>query len=198
MTDVHIWHGGRLDDLQDALVRTWLPGLRLRSDMSWGPAGTAVLDVDSAVGRVVIKAGGASNHHIDREIEAFHGFTAPLTRNGTASRLLHHNRDAKLLVIAYLDGSLVQGSAAEFSPDTYVQAGRLASALHRQRSVWMPPGIAMRSPNPLHGWTSRTTYRQRWRPGYVAFSLPTRQHLWSWCPHTATGNLATGSSRTTR
>ena len=132
MTDVHFWHGGRLDDRQDALVRTWLPGLRLRADMSWGPAGTAVLDVDSAVGRVVIKAGGASNHHIDREIEAFHGFTAPLTRTGTASRLLHHDRDAKLLVLAYLDGLLVQGSAAEFSPDTYVQAGRLARTLHRQ------------------------------------------------------------------
>lgn len=132
MADVHFWHGGRLDDRQDALIRSWLPGLHLRSDMSWGPAGTAVLDADSERGRVVIKAGAASNHHIDREITAFQGYTAPLTRSGTASRLLHHDRDAKLLVVGYLEGSLVQGSDAEFAVDTYVQAGRLARALHGQ------------------------------------------------------------------
>lgn len=132
VSGVHCWHRGRLDDRQDALVRSWLPGLRLRADMSWGSAGTTVLDADSDRGRVVIKAGTATNHHIDREIAAFQGYTDRLTHGGTASRLLHHDRRAKLLVLAHLEGSLVQGSAAECAPDTYVQAGRLARVLHGQ------------------------------------------------------------------
>lgn len=143
---VHSWHDGRLDDRQDALARSWLPGLRLRADMSWGPAGTVVLDADSDRGRVVIKAGTASNHHIDREIAAFRGFTDCLTRTGCASHLLHHDAHAKLLVLAYLEGSLVQGSAAEWAADTYVQAGQLARVLHGQAhrvdSTWDRNAVA--------------------------------------------------------
>ncbi|WP_234880075.1 phosphotransferase family protein [Mycolicibacterium litorale] len=80
----------------------------------------------------MIKAAGPDNHHIGREITAHQGFTDCLARTGRAARLLHHDRPANQLVMEYLHGSLVQGSVAEFEPDTYWQAGRLARAFHGQ------------------------------------------------------------------
>lgn len=100
--------------------------------MSWNLVDTTVLDVDSERGRVVVKAAGPDNHHIGREIAAYQGFTDCLARAGHAARLLHQDRDANLLVVRYLDGSLVEGSDAEFICDTYRQAGRLARVFHDQ------------------------------------------------------------------
>ncbi|MGE2717530.1 phosphotransferase family protein [Mycolicibacterium litorale] len=100
--------------------------------MSWDLVDTVVLDVDTERGRVVIKAAGPHNHHIGREITAYQGFTDCLARRGHAAQLLHHDRDANLLVIQHLRGSLAQGSDAESTPDTYWQAGRLARAFHGQ------------------------------------------------------------------
>src|SRR5687767_12352446 len=100
--------------------------------MSWNLIDTVVLDVDSERGRVVIKAAGSHNHHIGREITAYQGFTDCLARTGHAARLLHHDRTANLLVIEYLDGSLVMGSDVEFAHDTYRQAGTLARVFHEQ------------------------------------------------------------------
>ncbi|WP_083443238.1 phosphotransferase [Mycolicibacterium aurum] len=126
------WHRGRLSDPQAAQIVRWLPQVRLRRDASWNLVDTAVLDVECATGRVVIKAGGPANHHIGREITAYGGFTDCLARTGHAPRLLHHDRTLNLLVVDYLDGSLVQGSVAESTPATYLQAGRLARAFHGQ------------------------------------------------------------------
>lgn len=100
--------------------------------MSWDLAGTVVLDVDSERGRVVIKAGGSGNHHVGREITAFEAFTECLASTGHAADLLHCDRTANLLVVRYLDGSLVMGSVAESAPETYRQAGRLAKIFHGQ------------------------------------------------------------------
>lgn len=132
VVSVQSWHNGRLSDAQAALIARWLPRARLRRDMSWNLADTVVLDVDSARGRVVIKAAGPTNHHIGREITAYRGFTDCLARTGHAAQLLHHNQDANLLVIRYLDGTLVEGSDAECMCDTYRQAGRLARVFHDQ------------------------------------------------------------------
>jgi hypothetical protein len=129
---VQSWHGGRLSDRQAAHIADWLPNARLRMDMSWNLVDTAVLDVDSEIGRVVIKAAGPGNHHIGREITAYQGFTDCLARTGHAGHLLHENRDANLLVVEYLDGSLVEGTDAEFTPDTYRQAGDVARLFHGQ------------------------------------------------------------------
>lgn len=126
------WHRGWLTDEQASHLARWLPGARLRSDLSWGLANTRVLDVDSELGRVVVKAAGAQNHHIDREITAFEGFTGCLAATGHAAQLLHCDRTANLLVLRYLDGSLVMGSVAESAPETYRQAGRLANIFHGQ------------------------------------------------------------------
>ncbi|MDV3126489.1 phosphotransferase [Mycobacterium sp. 21AC1] len=100
--------------------------------MSWNLVDTTVLDVDSERGRVVIKAAGPDNHHIGREITAYQGFTTCLARTGHAPELLYQDRDANVLVLRYLEGSLVEGSDAEFAPDTYRQAGRLARRFHDQ------------------------------------------------------------------
>ena len=100
--------------------------------MSWELVDTVVLDVDSEHGRVVVKAAGPNNHHIGREITAYQGFTDCLARTGHAAQLLHEDRAANLLVIQYLDGSLVEGSDAEHSPETHCQAGRLARTFHHQ------------------------------------------------------------------
>lgn len=109
-----------------------MPGVQVRGDMSWNLVDTAVLDADSSRGRVVIKAAGPSDHHLGREITAFEGFTECLARSGHAARLLHQDRAARLLVVTFLDGHLVEGSDAELAIDTHLQAGRLARRFHGQ------------------------------------------------------------------
>ncbi|ANW67806.1 aminoglycoside phosphotransferase [Mycobacterium sp. djl-10] len=100
--------------------------------MSWDLVDTAVLDLDSGRGRIVVKAAGAGNRHIGREITAYEGFTTVLERTRRASQLLHHDRDANILAIRFLKGSLVEGSDAEFAADTHYQAGILLRAFHDQ------------------------------------------------------------------
>lgn len=132
------WHGGRLTGPQAALVDRWLPDAWLRGDMSWELTDTVVLDTEAAGGRVVIKAAGPHNHHIGREITAYQSCTEPLAQTGHAPPLLHHDRSANILVLGYLQGSLVEGSEAEFAADTYRQAGRLARTFHDQGSRFDP------------------------------------------------------------
>jgi bifunctional DNA-binding transcriptional regulator/antitoxin component of YhaV-PrlF toxin-antitoxin module len=126
------WHEGLLSDGQAAVIARWLSHPRLRSDMSWDRGDSVVLDVDSEHGRVVIKAAGPANHHIGREITAYQGFTDCLARTGHATQMLHQDRTANLLILRYLDGSLAEAAGAEFVPDTYRQAGRLARLFHGQ------------------------------------------------------------------
>jgi hypothetical protein len=71
---VRSWHGGRLSDQQAAQLQRWLPGIHIRRDMSWNLVDTVVLDADTGRGRVVIKAAGPLDHHLDREITAFEGY----------------------------------------------------------------------------------------------------------------------------
>lgn len=126
------WHQGRLDDQQAEFVARWFPDARLLKDMSWNLVDTVVLDVDSGNGRIVVKAAGPDNRHIGREITAYQGYTAVLERAGRTAQLLRHDRSANVLVIQYVEGSLVEGTDAEFAPDTYFQAGALARAFHDQ------------------------------------------------------------------
>jgi hypothetical protein len=100
--------------------------------MSWDLVDSVVFDVDTGHGPAVVKAGNQRNHHIGREITAYESFTACLERTGHAAHLLHQDRAAALLVVTYLDGSLVEGSDAEFAADTYRQAGLLARVFHGQ------------------------------------------------------------------
>lgn len=126
----------QLTSSQRDLLDGWLPGLEVQADRSWGMVATTVLEIRAADGRHgIVKAGGPADHHIAREIRAHLSWLAPWTSRGLAPELLHHDREAKVLVTRYLPGELVQGHRAEAEPQTYRQAGRLLTALHGQLAV---------------------------------------------------------------
>lgn len=129
------WHRNRLSARQAELVEAWLPGVRLVTDLSWNLLDTAVLEVaDVADGqrRCVVKAAGPANHHISREIDAHESWVSVWTRQERAPMLVQSDRSENILVTEYLEGSLVEGTAAEYDPDTYQQAGYLLRIFHEQ------------------------------------------------------------------
>ncbi|MGF0118327.1 phosphotransferase family protein [Promicromonospora sp. Marseille-Q5078] len=131
-----------LSDRQQGLLSGWLPGLRVEADMSWGLGETTVLRVAAGGGTYVVKAGGASDHHIAREVRAHREWTGPWLAAEPAGdrvgRLVHADADARLLVTTYQPGRLVQDDPAAADPRTYEQAGRLLAALHAQSAVEDP------------------------------------------------------------
>lgn len=129
-----VTHRPGLTPTQAGVVAGWFPGAELVEDLSWGQTDTAVLHLRHDGHDVVVKAGGPSNHHIGREITGHECFTAPLLQVGGAARLLHADRDLRLLATEYLPGTLVEGDPAEWVADTYRQAGALLAALHSQAS----------------------------------------------------------------
>jgi len=126
------WHRTRLTPGQAELVEAWLPGVRLLNDLSWNLIDTAVLVVGHEQRRYVVKAAGPSNQHIGREIEAHQSSAAMLARQNHAAKLIRSDRSMNVLVTEYLEGSLVEGTGAEFETDTYLQAGRLLRVFHEQ------------------------------------------------------------------
>lgn len=134
---------GALSDRQRELLGAWLPDLTVGEDMSWGLVETTVLRVAAGGRTLVVKAGGARDHHVAREVRAHREWTGPWLADGPGAppdadrigRLLHADVDARLLVTTYQPGRLVQDDAAAADPDTYEQAGRLLAALHGQLAV---------------------------------------------------------------
>lgn len=120
---------------QCELIEAWLPGVEIEADMSWGLVETTVLRARAGERTVVVKAGGASDSHIGREIRAHREWTGPWVRRGRAARMLHADTGAKVLVTEYLPGALVEGTAAAATMDTYAQAGELLRAYHAQAAV---------------------------------------------------------------
>lgn len=127
-----------LSPRQRALIEDWLPGIEVEADMSWELVQTTVLRARAGGQVLVVKAGGASDHHIDREIRAHREWTGPWVRRGRAARMLHADAAAKILVTEYLPGVLVQGTAAAAAMDTYAQAGALLRECHAQSAVEVP------------------------------------------------------------
>lgn len=119
-------------DQQLCLLDRWFPQYRLAQDHSWGLVERAVWQIEHAGDHYVVKAGGADDHHIGREIEAHLHWLAPWTSLGRAPQLVHHDRDANLLVTRWQPGDLVRDVDAVDDPDTYVQAGHLLALLHTQ------------------------------------------------------------------
>lgn len=127
----------RLNAAQRDRLREWLPDGRVVADHSWNLMDTVVLEVVSDTGRWIVKASGPASqgsHHLDREIRAHHEWVAPWVGTGHAPALLSSDSTIKLLVTRYLDGDLVEGTAAQDDPDTYRQAGELLARLHQQTS----------------------------------------------------------------
>ena len=123
-----------LSDEQATLLRQWAPDLQVLADWSWGLTDTVVLHARAGSCDVVVKAAGARNHHIGREIVAHRQWVAALAGRGRAPRLLWCDESANLLVTEHLDGELVLGTEAEGDPSTYGQAGELLAVLHAQAS----------------------------------------------------------------
>jgi aminoglycoside/choline kinase family phosphotransferase len=117
---------------QRRLLDEWLPGFRVVSDHSWGLVENVVTLVEVGAQRFIVKADGASNHHIPRELDAHERWLTPWVAAGRAPRLVAGDRTAKILVTHYLPGHLVLGSRAQQVPDTFQQAGELLAELHAQ------------------------------------------------------------------
>jgi hypothetical protein len=121
-----------LDERQRDLLVTWLPGLRVVRDLGWGLVDSTVLEVEVGGARFVVKADGATNHHVPREVRAHREWLAPWTGAGRAPRLVAGDAAAKILVTEHLPGELVLGSPAQLEPETFSQAGVLLAQLHGQ------------------------------------------------------------------
>jgi hypothetical protein len=114
-----------LTDRQRALLGEWLGAWETVADHTWPLQDTTVLRVRNADGDHIVKA--RSPEGIVPEIDAHLSVLSTLSI--PAPRLEHHHADAGLLVTAYLPGDVVEGTAAEWAPDTYRQAGALLSAM---------------------------------------------------------------------
>lgn len=125
----------RLSPRQRELLEQWLPGAVVEQDHSWGQMDRAVLQVVDGRQRYVVKAGGPSDHHMDREIHAHRHWLEPWTSRGRAPLLLHADQPARILVTTYLPGRLVLGSDDAGDPAVHHQAGQLLALLHGQLSV---------------------------------------------------------------
>lgn len=126
------WHRNRLSVAQAEFVASRLPGVQFLNDLSWNLLDTSVLEVAQGQRKYVIKAAGPSNHHIGREIDAHESSTLVWAREDRAPRLVHSDRFLNILITEYLEGSLVEGSAAEYETGTYLQAGHLLHTFHAQ------------------------------------------------------------------
>lgn len=124
-----------LTERQRALLQEWLPGAELVTDHSWGLVGTVVLELDVDGERYVAKAGDAADTHIARELRAHRAWLSPWTTRGRAPELVHADDDAKLILTRFLPGELVEGTPAEWKPETYRQAGELLTEFHGQIAV---------------------------------------------------------------
>lgn len=120
----------RLTEAQRGRVDRWFPDAVVEADLSWGLVETTVLRVRTADGLCVVKAGGASDHHIAREIRAHRSWLAPWVGSGRAPALLHHDVEAKVLVTRWLPGRLMLDEPGVGDPGLYEQAGRLLAVLH--------------------------------------------------------------------
>ncbi|OIH82073.1 aminoglycoside phosphotransferase [Arthrobacter sp. UCD-GKA] len=124
------WDNGLLSVRQSGLVRAWLGAPVLLADVSWGQLDTKVLHVRAGSREVIVKGAGGANHHIGRELTAHRGHTGRLVAAGLAGELLHGCREAGIMVLEYQPGVLVEGTAAEYSPDIHEQAGAALRLLH--------------------------------------------------------------------
>ncbi|OQO93954.1 hypothetical protein B1813_05430 [Saccharomonospora piscinae] len=113
---------GGLGKEQWGVVSATLGHVEVVADMSWGLVDTRVLRVRSEGADFVVKAAGACNHHIGREINAHETATNPLLRTDSCSRLVAADREHNILITTFVPGSLVEGTSAELSRGP--QAGR--------------------------------------------------------------------------
>ena len=87
-----------LNEQQRGLLAEWLPGARVVRDHGWGLVATTVLEVLQGADRFIVKAGGADDHHIAREIRAHREWLSAWVDAGRGPQLIAADGEAKLLV----------------------------------------------------------------------------------------------------
>ncbi|MGU3646865.1 phosphotransferase [Microbacterium sp. C23T] len=124
---------GRLSPRQRALVAAWLPGVEVIADLSWNQVETVVLQVRQGDRTLIVKAGGDTDHHLGRELDAHEGgYVSPWAERGHAARLRWADREARLLVLDWLPGELAYRTAAGVDPEIHRRAGALLRRFHAQ------------------------------------------------------------------
>src|SRR4051794_8322453 len=108
------WHRNRLSASQAGLLESWLRGVRLLKDLSWNLVDTAVLEVADDHHKYIVKAAGPLNHHIGREIQAHESAVNVWALQNRAPKLVQSDRSMNILMTEYLEGSLVEGTEAEY------------------------------------------------------------------------------------
>jgi hypothetical protein len=173
---------------QRSLLTKWLAGAAIEKEHSWGLVETTVLEVTCAGARFIVKAGGAGDHHIAREIHAHRHLPGPWASKGRAPVLAHADERAKLLVTGYLPGRLVLGSDHADNPDAYRQAGELLAVFHAQETVPDPDYEKRSNDKPLAWLSGPASHRPSGGPNSGRRSRPGRRHQRCWSPPTGTGS----------
>ncbi len=109
-----------LTNAQRSLLDEWLGDWTVATDYSWPLQDTHVLRV-WAGGRSYIVKASRTSHHIAREIAAHEQFLGWF--KVWVPCLVHASTVERILVTEYIPGELVEGTDAEWDPDTYRQAG---------------------------------------------------------------------------
>lgn len=127
-----------LDSRQQELLAQWAPHAKLTADLSWGLVDSTVFHMAAGEQEIIVKAGGPDNAHIAREITAHETAVPLLAERGWASRLLHADRDARILVTTYIPGTLIDAGPLESDPAILRQAGEILAVLHGSDSMIDP------------------------------------------------------------
>lgn len=119
-----------LDSRQQELLAQWVPHAKLTADLSWGLVDSTVLHMTVGEPEIIVKAGGADNAHIAREITAHQTAVPLLTERGWAPKLLHADCHARILVTTYIPGILIDSGPLESDPAVLRQAGEILAVMH--------------------------------------------------------------------
>ncbi|TQM34681.1 phosphotransferase [Microbacterium kyungheense] len=124
---------GRLSAAQRARVDEWMPAAEVVADLSWNQVETIVLRVRQGDAEFVVKAAGPDVRHFGRELDAhLGGLLSVWAGAGRAPVLRHHDREARVLVTAWLPGELAYRTPWGIDPGVHRRAGSLLREFHAQ------------------------------------------------------------------
>ncbi|MBW9093707.1 aminoglycoside phosphotransferase family protein [Microbacterium jejuense] len=110
-----------------------MPAADVVADLSWNQVETVVLRVRRRDAEFVVKAAGPDAHHFGRELDAhLSGLLSVWCDTGHAPVLRHHDREARVLVTAWLPGELAYRTPWGVDPEVHRRAGVLLREFHAQ------------------------------------------------------------------
>ena len=136
---------------QQARLEQLYPGVDGIVDHSW-PYGITVLEFTHAGRRLLLKA-SPDRRHLDRESRAHRDWLQPLASD--APQILGYDAEAGLLVKTFIDGEMACGTANEYDPLVFEQAGGLLGRLHRGRAPRMDGHYEQSILSTTRAWLAR-------------------------------------------